>query len=106
MNIIPFLACGPSFGFGDSPLISAIIVAICAIPVAAFANLGMLLLLPLKNRALHCAMFGAGVLMTFVVFGGHEVAGEVRLVCAALIANLVAAQFGILAVKAWRSLRR
>ena len=103
MNVNPFLACGPSFG--DGPLISAIFLTIYAIPVAALANLVMLLLVPLKHRAIHGAVFGAGVLMAFILFSGQKVPWEVRLVCAAVIPNIVAAQFVIFVIKAWRSRR-
>ena len=105
MNFPPFLACMGGFGFGDSPLISAILLAIYAIPVAAFANLILLFSIPLKHRAIHGAVFGAGVLMAFVLFSGQKVPGEIRLVCGALIPNIVAAQFVILVIKAWRSRR-
>src|SRR5436190_20533800 len=107
MSAFPLLACGPSFGPTTLIFLGAIVIAIYTTPVIALANLIMICVSHLKHRAIHAAIFGGCAFLTVLAFAPYDSVPEwCRLACGAAVANIVAAQFGVLSIKAWRLRRR
>jgi hypothetical protein len=102
------LACGSMhFSPTQTVLLSLLVIAIYSTPVMALANLVMIFAVPLKRRATHLVVFGGCALLTLFVFlPGDTVLGWSRMVAALVVMNVVAGQFGLLLIKAWRARRQ